>query len=151
MSTLLANIENTKRFADLRHAVDREFSMVPGEPSIKPDDEGAPVDGKCLVNCWGSTPEQYIEQFQAALDRISYKEAERLKGQSRKAILSGCEFTEHELIERTVRSVRGISCIPDSQLPAHGERQQDLIGEQFDNTPTPVQAPVRWNEQRYSL
>lgn len=67
LSTLLANIENTKRFSDLLHAVEREFFMVPGEPSGEPEDEGAPVDDECLVNCWGSTRAQYIEQFRAAL------------------------------------------------------------------------------------
>ena len=30
LSTLLVNIENTKRFADLLHAVEREFFMIPG-------------------------------------------------------------------------------------------------------------------------
>lgn len=67
LSTLLVNIENTKRFADLLHAVEREFFMVPGEPSGEPEDEGAPIDDDCLVNCRGSTSGDYLKQFKAAL------------------------------------------------------------------------------------
>jgi hypothetical protein len=67
LSTLLVNIENTKRFADLLHHVEREFFMVPGKPSSEPDDEGAPIDDECLVNRWGSTPGDYLKQFRLAL------------------------------------------------------------------------------------
>lgn len=67
LSTLLVIIENTKRFADLLHAIEREFFMVPGESSDEPEDEGAPVDDECLVNCWGSTPAEYLKQFKEAL------------------------------------------------------------------------------------
>jgi hypothetical protein len=67
LSTLLVNIENTKRFADLLHDVEREFFMVPGEPSGEPDDEDAPIDDECLVNRWGSTPGDYLKQFRLAL------------------------------------------------------------------------------------
>jgi len=69
LSTLLVNIENTKRFSDLLHAVEREFFMVPGEPSDEPEEEGAPIDDECLVNRWGSTQAEYIKQFRAALPR----------------------------------------------------------------------------------
>lgn len=69
VSVLLVNIENTKRFSDLLHAVEREFFMVPGEPSDEPEDEGCEPADDCLVNCWGSAPEQYIEQFRAALPK----------------------------------------------------------------------------------
>ena len=44
---------------------------------------------------------------------------------------------------------KGISCIPDSQLQAGTERQ--LSPHEQDTTPTPAQAPARWNEERYSL
>lgn len=68
-STILANVENAVRFADQLHAIEREFFMVPGEPDEDyPDDEPADV---CLVNCWGSTTEQYVEQFRAALKKIA--------------------------------------------------------------------------------
>ena len=43
----------------------------------------------------------------------------------------------------------GISCIPDSQLQAGNVRQ--LSPHEQDTTPTPAQAPARWNEERYSL
>ena len=42
----------------------------------------------------------------------------------------------------------GISCIPDSQLQAGNERE---LSPQGQDTPTPTQAPARWNEERYSL
>lgn len=67
LSTLLLNIENTKRFSDLLHAVEREFFMVPGEPSDELEDAGHPVDDECLVNSWGSAPTEYLRQFKAAL------------------------------------------------------------------------------------
>lgn len=67
LSTLLANVENTKHFADLLHDVERDFFMVPGEPSGDPEDEGAPIDAICLVNRWGSTSAEYLKQFKAAL------------------------------------------------------------------------------------
>lgn len=41
-----------------------------------------------------------------------------------------------------------ISCIPDSQLQAGSERQ---LSPHEQDTPTPTQAPARWNEERYSL
>jgi len=65
---LLTNIRNTKRFADYLHAVEREFFMVPGDPDEDfPDDE--PED-ECLLNSWGSTQSEYIEQFRKALTVI---------------------------------------------------------------------------------
>ncbi|NBA95545.1 hypothetical protein [Pseudomonas sp. R5(2019)] len=42
----------------------------------------------------------------------------------------------------------GISCIPDSHLQAGNERQ---LSPHEQDTPTPAMAPVRWNEERYSL
>ena len=69
-STILANVENAVRFADQLHAIEREFFMVPGEPDEDyPDDEPADV---CLVNCWGSTTELYVEQFRSALMRVAH-------------------------------------------------------------------------------
>jgi hypothetical protein len=40
-------------------------------------------------------------------------------------------------------------CEPVNQLQAGNERQ--LSPHEQDNTPTPAMAPVRWNEERYSL
>ena len=44
----------------------------------------------------------------------------------------------------------GISCIPDSQLQAGGERQLSPH-EQQDNGPTPALAPGRLIDERYQL
>ena len=52
---ILANARNTVKFANLLHAVEREFFM-------SPDDEN-----ECLVNCWGSTEAQYLDSMRAAL------------------------------------------------------------------------------------
>lgn len=60
-------INNVKRFAEHLHAIERDFFMVPGEPDE--DYPDAEPDDECLVNCWGSTTEQYVEQFRAALSR----------------------------------------------------------------------------------
>jgi len=73
ISVLLANVENTNRFSDLLHAVEREFFMVPGEPSDEPEDEGCEPDDVCLVNSWGSSQEQYLEQFRTALTTLADK------------------------------------------------------------------------------
>lgn len=60
-------IENAKRFSDHLSAIEGEFFMVPGEPDEDyPDDE---PDDECLVNRWGSTTEEYVEQFRSALGR----------------------------------------------------------------------------------
>ncbi|MQT36274.1 hypothetical protein [Pseudomonas helleri] len=67
LSTLLINIETAKRFSDLLHAVEREFFMIRGEPSEEPEDADQPVNDKCSVNCWQSTPAEYLKQFKAAL------------------------------------------------------------------------------------
>ena len=75
VSVLIANFENTKRFAELLHAVEREFFMVPGEPSDEPEDQGCEPDDVCLVRCWGSTQEQYIEQFRDALSALQARAA----------------------------------------------------------------------------
>ncbi|MDD2113773.1 hypothetical protein NP554_18525 [Pseudomonas asiatica] len=43
----------------------------------------------------------------------------------------------------------GISCIPDSQLPAGNERQ--LSPHETQPEPTPALAPGRWIDERYEL
>lgn len=73
VSVLLVNFRNIIRFAELLHTVEREFFMVPGELSDEPEDEGCEPDDVCLVNCWGSTQEQYIEQFRTALATLTDK------------------------------------------------------------------------------
>ncbi|HBO5514531.1 TPA: hypothetical protein L4559_003424 [Pseudomonas aeruginosa] len=69
-SVILTNISNLKRFSDLLDAVEHEFFMVPGEPSDEPEDEGCEPEDVCLLNRWGSTREQYVEQFRKALPRL---------------------------------------------------------------------------------
>lgn len=73
VSVLLVNFKNIIRFANLLHAIEREFLMVPGEPSDEPEDEGCEPEDVCLVNCWGSTEQQYIEQFRSALETLTGK------------------------------------------------------------------------------
>ncbi|WP_199884981.1 DUF551 domain-containing protein [Pseudomonas bohemica] len=70
LSTLLANVENCKRHSDLLHAVERQFFTVPGKPSGDPEDEGFEPSDECLLNSWGSTTDQYLNQFRAALPRV---------------------------------------------------------------------------------
>ena len=72
LSTLLTNIGNTKRFSEYLDAVEREFFMVPG--ASDEDDPDAEPDDECLVNRWGSTQAQYVEQFRNALQTIASKE-----------------------------------------------------------------------------
>lgn len=68
ISILLECLKNTKRFSDYLHAVEREFLMVPGEPSGEPEDEGAPIDDECLVRKFPARSiEHYVDQFGAAL------------------------------------------------------------------------------------
>lgn len=68
-SAIMTNIENAINFAEKLHAIELEFFMVPGEPDDDyPDEE--PMD-ECLVNSWGSTTEQYVEQFRMALKKIA--------------------------------------------------------------------------------
>jgi len=70
IKTLMTNLENIMRFADYLKAVEHEFFMVPGTPSDEPEDAGIEPDDECLLNRWGSTKEQYIEQFRNALSTL---------------------------------------------------------------------------------
>lgn len=70
--TLLANLENMQRFATYLSAVEREFFMVPGEPSDEPEDEGLEPADECLVQKFPArSVEHYVEQFRTALLLIS--------------------------------------------------------------------------------
>ena len=65
ISTLMANLKNMKSFADKLDAIEREFFMVEGDQDDDyPNEEPEPV---CLVSKFGTTTEQYIEQFREAL------------------------------------------------------------------------------------
>lgn len=73
-STLTSNLGNLRHFSELLQALESEFFMVPGEPSDEPGDAGLERDDQCLVNRWGSTLGEYIEQFRAALVPIAVRE-----------------------------------------------------------------------------
>ena len=65
---LVHNFENIKRFSDYLDALEREFFMVPGEPSDEPEDEGMPGADECLMQKWpAASTAHYVEQFRAAL------------------------------------------------------------------------------------
>lgn len=75
---VLSNARNSSHFSNLLHAVELNFFMVQGEPDEDyPDDE---PDDECLVNCWASTKEEYVDQFRKALNhRDLIKQAEALE------------------------------------------------------------------------
>lgn len=85
LHVLLENVENIKRFAGYLGAVEREFFMVPGEPSDEPEDAGAPIDDVCLVSKFPArSVEHYVEQFREALAIIGSRhrgEAKQLRAE----------------------------------------------------------------------
>lgn len=98
LHTLLVCIRNIKHFADCLDAVEREFFMVPGEPD-EDDPDGEPSD-ECLLNRWGSTVEQYVEQFRAAIPHLltaapadqgeDARDAERYRWLRRRVVMMDC-------------------------------------------------------------
>lgn len=70
IKTLMVNIRNVRRFAEYLAAIEREFFMVPGEPSDEPEDIGCEPEDECLLNKWGSTKDEYVEQFRSALSTL---------------------------------------------------------------------------------
>ncbi|KAA0944857.1 hypothetical protein FQ186_29130 [Pseudomonas sp. ANT_H14] len=88
VSVLLANLKNIIRFSNLLHAIERNFMMVPGKPSDEPEDEGCEPDDLCLVNCWGSSEAEYIEQFRAALSTLTEMRSTELAKYI--AVVDGC-------------------------------------------------------------
>lgn len=65
-STIMANIENCKRRSECLWSIEREFFTFE-----VPDEDGE--DGEMLEDCdlsWGADPDEYVEQFHAALARI---------------------------------------------------------------------------------
>jgi hypothetical protein len=85
-SVLMVNLTNVKRFSEYLHTIEREFLMVPGEPDEDyPNDE--PED-QCLVNCWGSDKQGYVEQFRQAMESFKsplHAEIDHLKADLSKA------------------------------------------------------------------
>ncbi|MYM34871.1 hypothetical protein GTP38_11025 [Duganella sp. FT94W] len=66
--TIFTNAKNTAHFAELLHAIEREFFMVPGEKLPPPFGDDDEPEDECLVNSWGcASTDDYIAQFRAAL------------------------------------------------------------------------------------
>lgn len=122
IQTLMVSLRNVLHFTDLLHAVEREFFMVPGEVDDEfPDDE--PAD-ECLVNCWGSTAEEYIEQFRAAITTMA----------SKPAAASG----EADAMRFALHNIANYRTDVDSNIAARSMR---FYAEQALATP-PAQAPA---------
>ncbi|MEL0579059.1 hypothetical protein AACK17_10925 [Pectobacterium punjabense] len=68
---IVENVKNANRFADHLAGIEQEFFMVPDEEyHTEDDDQNDEPREKCLVNRWGLTTEQYVEQFRKALKHI---------------------------------------------------------------------------------
>lgn len=121
VSVLLVNFKNIIRFANLLHAIEREFLMVPGEPSGEPEDEGSEPDDVCMVNCWGATHEQYIEQFRAALAMLTDKRTADTINTSGHAHCPHCAVC-HTAEETCIQALRRVLALYErteqSSLPA---------------------------------
>lgn len=91
-----------------------------------------------LVGCEPMTPEQVTQQkLERPFNRITV-EHDDARGVT-------CWAPED--------SRAGLSCLPDWMLRGaeQADNQRQLSPHEQDNTPTPAMAPVRWNEERYSL
>lgn len=67
-STILANVCNVIRREKCLSAVENEFFMVPAEPDEDFPDEDPGEE--CLLG-WGRDPEQYVDQFRAAISTLA--------------------------------------------------------------------------------
>jgi hypothetical protein len=79
LGTILASIRNLMHHAACLDAVERTFFMVPGEPDEEDPDE-QPSD-ECMLNRWGSTVEQYMEQFRAAIPHLCAAHSRQPQGE----------------------------------------------------------------------
>lgn len=126
VSVLLVNIENQKRFAELLHAVEREFFMVPGEVDDDyPDEE---PDDVCLVNCWGSSQEQYLADFRESLVTVAARE---LRPAARDVLVE-----RSRQVESKGMSIEGDDRYVGAELP-HAAAAYILFGAKHD-------APILW-------
>lgn len=82
-STILANVRNTIRRAECLTAVEYAFFMEPAEPDEDFPDEDPGEE--CMLG-WGRDPQQYVEQFRAALAKIAAPAAQ-VQADVRDAIL----------------------------------------------------------------
>lgn len=72
-SVIMTCIGNINRFSEMLHAVEQKFFMVTSETD---EDYTSEERGEeCLVNSWGSTKEQYLEQFERALKLVELESA----------------------------------------------------------------------------
>ncbi len=67
LAVLKICFDNQSRFAEMLHAIEREFFMIETPP--EPEDDGIPGE-ECLLNCWGSTIPEYVEQFRKAIPHL---------------------------------------------------------------------------------
>lgn len=133
IGVLLENISNTIRRAKCLGAIEREFFMVPGEP-----DEDCPLDRpyeECLLK-WGATPEQYVEQFRAALaakaeapsdSGVLAKLQASIKGmQGDLGMFGPCEKAAHIALDCVLDEINDLAADPkgqkaEAQAPAGDE------------------------------
>jgi len=131
---LLTNIHNTKRFAAYLHAVEREFFMVPGEPDEDfPDDE--PEDD-CLVNSWGSTKDEYIEQFRKALTVIATPTSQRVPAvdYDRELIIGMLENPSDYTVKAIAEQVSLLRTADNAEAAGVHTAQRVAAGDEVDKT-----------------
>ena len=103
--TLKGNIETLAMFAEKLRAVEAEFFMVPGEP----DEDDAYPDDVCLVNSWGASTEEYLNQFRSALKLIGVHPAHQVAVPEivvvalKSARASLATYGEHPIIEGRIK------------------------------------------------
>lgn len=108
IETLLTNIGNMGRFTDYLWAIERAFFTVPGQPDEE-DPDGEPGT-ECLLNSWGArSPEDYVEQFRAAIPH-----------------LIGAEFQRCHATEAHPRDVDTLLEALNCTLKAHGFKVVDM-------------------------
>ncbi len=100
LSVLLTNLENIKRFSDYLGAVEREFFMVPGEPSEEAEDTDAAVDDECLLSKFPATSVgHYVDQFREALVTIGALQRSKLSSDDIDALKAECGSLRAQLAE----------------------------------------------------
>lgn len=130
--TLKGNIETLAMFAEKLRAVEAEFFMVPGEP----DEDDAYPDDVCLVNSWGASTEEYLNQFRSALKLIGVHPAHQVAVpeivvvalESARASLA--TYGEHPIIEgRIQKALQALSAAGwEREPPAIREDGARLLG-----------------------
>ncbi|HCF7106618.1 TPA: hypothetical protein NIJ26_005202 [Pseudomonas aeruginosa] len=135
-STIMANVRNTYRHSNMLHAIEAEFFMVPGEPSDEPEDEGLEPDDVCLLNCWGLSVDQYVDQFRGALAQVAQAQHSVPEGWVQSLPLKDhqpCKPNEDRangytipiysrpvLVEEALRKLRAVLCDPIGNVVIDG-------------------------------